>query len=268
MEFNKIYNVDCLEFMKGMESNSIDLTVTSPPYDNLRIYNNSSKWDFEIFKKIASELFRITKIGGVVVWVVGDATINGSESGTSFKQALFFKELGFNLHDTMIYLKKGVVFPDSVRYYNAFEYMFIFSKGSPKTFNPICDKENTTHGDKIHGTGRQKDGTLKKSNGSKIGRLVKEFSVRYNYWFISSHQKGLQNQHPASFPYYLAFDHIVSWSNEFDLIFDPFLGSGTTAVACIDLKRKYLGCEIDKEYFEIAEKRIENQKKINKSKLF
>lgn len=268
MELNKIYNIDCLEFMKTLESDSIDLTVTSPPYDNLRIYNNSSKWDFEIFKKIASELFRITKIGGVVVWVVGDATINGSESGTSFKQALFFKELGFNIHDTMIYLKNSIAYPDNTRYYNAFEYMFIFSKGTPKTFNPICDKINSNAGQKIHGSERKKDGTLKDRNGTKKGRSVKDFSVRYNYWLVNTSDRGLQNQHPAVFPLQLATDHIISWSDENEIIFDPFLGSGTTAIACLNTNRNYIGCEIDKEYFEIAEKRIENQKKINKSKLF
>lgn len=268
MGINKIYNIDCLEFMKTLESNSVDLIVTSPPYDNLRTYNNSSKWDFEIFKKIAAEIFRVVKVGGVVVWVVGDATIDGSESGTSFKQALFFKELGFNIHDTMIYLKNGIAYPETNRYYNAFEYMFIFSKGKPKTFNPICDKKNSNVGQKVHGSERKENGELKKKNGAKIGRVVKEFSVRYNYWFISSSDKGMQNEHPATFPLQLANDHIISWSDENDVIFDPFLGSGTTAIACLNTNRNYIGCEIDKEYFEIAEKRIENQKKINKSKLF
>src|SRR5690554_7883067 len=151
MELNQIINGDCLEHMKDMPDNYIDLTVTSPPYDNLRTYNGF----FFDFEEIAKELFRITKPGGVVVWVVGDATIKGSETGTSFRQALYFKEIGFNLHDTMIYLKDGFSFPESNRYPNVFEYMFVFSKNKPKTFNPIKDRLNKNRGKKITGTDRQ-----------------------------------------------------------------------------------------------------------------
>lgn len=266
MELNKIYNIDCLDFMKGLESDSIDLTVTSPPYDNLRIYNNSSKWDFEIFKKIASELFRITKIGGVVVWVVGDATINGSESGTSFKQALFFKELGFNIHDTMIYHKTNAPLSHP-RYEQEFEYMFILCKGEIKKFNGIKDKKNKYAGDVVGGTKRDcKTDKTRQLSGNKKGKLISEYGLRGNVWYIPN--CGNRSGHPAIFPLQLATDHIISWSDENDIIFDPFLGSGTTAIACLNTNRNYIGCEIDKEYFEIAEKRIENQKKINKSKLF
>ena len=137
IELNKIYNEDCLEGMKRIPDKSVDLKVTSPPYDNLRNYNGFS-WDFE---GVANELYRVTKDGGIVVWIVGDGTINGSESGTSFKQALYFKEIGFNLHDTMIWSKGSLAFPDKTRYYQVFEYMFIFSKGKIKTFNPIDDRK-------------------------------------------------------------------------------------------------------------------------------
>ena len=136
MEINKIYCADNVIFMKeNIPSNFIDLTVTSPPYDNLRAYNGYS-WDFE---SVAQELYRITKDGGVVVWVVGDATIKGSETGTSFKQALYFKEIGFKLHDTMIYQSDKPPLTHN-RYEQKFEYMFVFSKGRPKTFNPIMEK--------------------------------------------------------------------------------------------------------------------------------
>ena len=133
MEINKIYNENCLDTMARMEDNFIDLTVTSPPYDNLREYNGYS-FDFE---NIAKELYRVTKVGGVVVWIVGDATKNGNEYGTSFKQALFFKECGFNLHDTMIYRKLNYLPITTNRYEPQFEYMFILSKSKLKTFNPI-----------------------------------------------------------------------------------------------------------------------------------
>ena len=181
----KIYNADCLESMKTMNDECIDLTVTSPPYDNLRTYNGYT-FDFE---EIAKELFRITKKGGVVVWVVGDATINGSETGTSFRQALYFKEIGFNLHDTMIYLKNQLAFPDSTRYYNAFEYMFVFSKGMLKTFNPIRDRKNISVGRNVNGNERTKSGTLRKQRAC-AGNIIKEYGVRWNYWLMYNQKRG------------------------------------------------------------------------------
>ena len=266
MQTNIIYNSDCLEIMKAMPDNSVDLVVTSPPYDNLRTYNNSSKWNFDIFKSIANELYRILKNGGVVVWIVGDATINGSESGTSFKQALFFKELGFNLHDTMIYHKTNAPLSHP-RYEQEFEYMFIFCKGEIKKFNGIKDKKNKYAGDVVGGTKRDcKTDKTRQLSGNKKGKLINEYGLRGNVWYIPN--RGNRSGHPAVFPLQLAIDHIVSWSDENDIVFDPFLGSGTTAIACLNLNRRYIGCEIDKEYFDIATKRIETVKKINKSKLF
>jgi DNA modification methylase len=255
----KLLKGNCLELMKIINNLSIDLTVTSPPYDNLRTYNGvGDSWSFDKFKGIAKELYRVTKNGGVVVWVVGDATLKGSETGTSFKQALYFKECGFNLHDTMIYQKDNCPFPSSNRYYANFEYMFIFSKGTPKTFNPIIDRKNKTFGRKITGTNRQKDGTTKtiKNKGNKI----KEFGVRFNNWLISDGKR--QNKHPAVFPEQLANDHILSWSNENDTILDPFMGSGTTGKMAIINKRNFIGIEMDAGYFDIATKRINNKPEI------
>lgn len=251
---------DCLELMKELPDKSIDLTVTSPPYDNLRSYKGYS---FD-FKNIAKELYRITKPGGVIVWVVGDQTINGSETGTSFKQALYFKEIGFNLHDTMIYDKGNCPFPEKTRYYNCFEYMFIFSKGKPKTFNPIQDRKNKCGGEKIQFTTlRQKNGKLKKTSAeiNNTGRTIKEFGYRFNIWQISpgkgkSTLDGYAYLHPAIFPEKLAEDHIISWSNEGDIVFDPFLGSGTTAKMAVLNNRHYIGFEISEEYFDIACKRL------------
>jgi site-specific DNA-methyltransferase (adenine-specific) len=243
-----IHNEDCLETMARLEPGSIDLTVTSPPYDNLRLYNGYS-FDFEA---VAKELYRITKDGGVVVWVVGDATVDGSETGTSFRQALFFKEIGFNLHDTMIYQKHNFSNPSSNRYHQIFEYMFVLSKGKPKTFNALKDRPNVEAG-KIgswgKNTSRQVDGTMVE----RKRKVNTEFGMRYNIWRIKTEMKPL---HPAPFPEELARDHVLSWSNPGDVVYDPFMGSGTTAKVAIETDRKYLGSEISSEYWEIAQKRI------------
>lgn len=256
---------DCVDVMSTMPDNSIDLTVTSPPYDNLRSYTGESVWSFDLFQKVAKELFRITKQGGVVVWVVGDATINGSETGTSFKQALYFKEIGFNLHDTMIYLKNQLAFPDSTRYYNAFEYMFIFSKGKIRTFNPIRDRKNVSVGRDVHGCEREKDGTLRKKRAC-AGNIIKETGVRWNYWLMYNQKRGIETKHPAIFPEQLANDHIISWSNPNDLVFDPFMGSGTTGKMAILNGRNFIGIEISPEYFEIAKKRVDVAHKMEETK--
>ncbi len=248
MEINKIHNENCLETMARMEDNFIDLTVTSPPYDNLRTYNGYS-FDFE---SIAKELYRVTKDCGVVVWVVGDATIKGSETGTSFKQALFFKECGFNLHDTMIYKKKSCYAhdPRNKRYKSYFEYMFILSKGKPKTYNEIKDVPNKHAGKVLKGTG----GRDKNGNKRKLKEMViSDFQARPNIWEIASSGRS---KHPAIFPEKLANDHIISWSNEGDLVYDCFMGSGTTAKMAKLNNRNYIGSEISEEYCNIANERL------------
>lgn len=250
MEINKIYNEDCLETMKKMPDNFIDLTVTSPPYDNLRDYNGYS-FNFE---SVAKELFRVTKNGGVVVWVVGDATINGSETGTSFKQALYFKEIGFNLHDTMIYETDKAPNATGKRYQTSFEYMFVLSKGPLKTFNPIKQKRKWIDRRKRKCFNRQKNGEFKQGNLSYSENVLVN-----NVWYYTSGAGLTTNDkimHPATFPDKLASDHIYSWSNENDLIYDPFMGSGTTAKMAHIYKRRWLGSEISKEYVEIANKRL------------
>ena len=253
MEINKIYNEDCLETMARMPDNFIDLTVTSPPYDNLRTYNGYS-FDFE---NVAKELFRVTKPGGVVVWVVGDATIKGSETGTSFRQALYFKEQGFNLHDTMIYSKgaQGGAKGSCYCYTQSFEYMFIFSKGKIKTSNLLKDREN-----KYQKNGKS---TMRRSNGETVGFIAKpnKFSKRTNVWelrggFMVGSADKISFEHPATFPEQLANDHILSWSNEGDLVYDPFMGSGTTAKMSILNNRNWIGSEISSEYCNIIEERI------------
>ena len=233
IEVNKLYNEDCLLTMVNMDDNSVDMVLTSPPYDDLRTYNkhltgNRTEYNGYSFpfEQIAQELFRVVKKGGVVVWVVGDATNKGSETGTSFRQALYFKECGFDLYDTMIYQKTGTPFPQKDRYNQTFEYMFVFSKGKPKTFNPI-----------------------------------NEYGIENNIWLIKngmnkSTKDLVAFEHPAIFPEELALKHIISWSNKGDLIYDPFMGSGTTAKASIQLDRNWIGSELDNDYCTICEKRL------------
>ena len=262
IEVNKIYNIDCLEGMKQLEENSIDLIITSPPYDNLRDYNGYS-FDFE---NIAKEIFRVTKEGGVVVWVVCDSTIKGNETGTSFKQALYFKEIGFNLHDTMIYQKDNMAFPDKNRYFNSFEYMFVFSKGKPKSINLIMDRKNKWAGTKTHGTKRESNGNLTRRKSYNMG----DFGTRFNVWKYStglncSTKDKEAFKHPAIFPEKLAEDHIKSWSNEGDIVLDPMCGSGTTCKMAILNNRKFIGIDVSEEYVKIAEARIKpylEQKKL------
>ena len=244
---NKIHNMDCVEGMGMLPDNSIDLTVTSPPYDDLRTYNGF-EWDFEA---TAQELYRVTKQGGVVVWVVGDATVKGSETGTSFKQALYFKKVGFNLHDTMIYEKAQACFGSTLCYLQSFEYMFILSKGKPKTINFIRDRKNARSGEESMSVGGlSKDGKKAKRHR----KTMSEYGKRKNIWRYGV--GGGKTGHPAVFPEQLAADHILSWSNEGDVVLDPFMGSGTTAKMALLNKRKYIGFELSKEYCELAEKRL------------
>lgn len=250
MELDIIYNKDCLLGLRELENDCIDLTITSPPYDNLRTYNGYS-FDFE---NIAKELYRVTKPGGVVVWVVADATAKGSETGTSFKQALYFKEIGFNLHDTMIW-EKPSPYQHSNRYIQNFEYMFVFSKGKPKTTNLIRDRKNKWGGTQIHGTERQRNGDTKPLSIVQKSKCVKEYGARFNTWAISPNKRN-KTGHPATFPEQLARDHIISWSSEGDIILDPFMGSGTTAVVCKRTDRRYIGFEISQEYCDIANERL------------
>ena len=242
LEKNIIYNENCLDTMIKMPDNFVDLTVTSPPYDNLRTYDSYNKGCFN-FEKVACELYRVTKFGGVLVWVVGDATIKGSETGTSFRQALWFKDVcGFNLHDTMIYMKDGISFPDKNRYQQCFEYMFIFSKGEPKTKNLISDRKNKSFGRKVTGTDRDANGKTRKA--SCYGQQIKEYGIRWNIWQMNNTKNNGKRKHPAPFPEQLANDHIISWSNEEDLIYDPFMGSGTTAKMALLNNRDFIGSEI------------------------
>ena len=245
LQLNQFYIGEAVNFMKeNIPDNFVDLTVTSPPYDNLRKYKGF-EWDFEA---TAKELYRVTKKGGVVVWVVGDATIKGSETGTSFRQALYFKEIGFNLHDTMIYIKNGGLNSGSLKaYQQKFEYMFVFSKGTPKTVNLIKDRPNKYVEDRIKKK-KQKDGTYVEQHFK-----TEEYGTRYNYWIYDtgsgkSTKDKIAFNHPAIFPEKLAEDHIISWSNEGDIVFDPMCGAGTTCKMAWLNKRNFIGIDISEEY--------------------
>lgn len=248
MDFNKIYNMDCLHGMKQLDDCSIDLTVTSPPYDNLRTYDGF-EWDFE---GIAKELYRVTKDGGVVVWIVNDATVDGSETLSSFKQALFFKSIGFNVHDTMIWHKPGCFnFGSNYCYKQSFEYMFIFSKGRPKAINFIRDDKSKDGGLLSNGCSRKVDGSRPTVKDSFC---IAEYKKRENVWAINP--ATVNNGHPAVFPEQLAQDHILSWSNPGDVVLDPFMGSGTTAKMALLNDRQFIGFELSEKYHKIAEERI------------
>lgn len=251
---NDVYCGESIEFMrKNIPDKSIDMVLTSPPYDNLRDYNG---YEFN-YETMLSEIYRVLTDGGVCVWVVGDATMNGSETGTSFKQGLYAKEIGFNLHDTMIYAKNNPTPLTHNRYEQQVEYMFIFSKGKPKTFNPI-KKANIHAGKNKTGTHRLNGDSLKQMNKQE---KVKDFSIENNIWFYSVNKGSttkdvIAHKHPAIFPEQLAQDHILSWSNEGDIVLDPMCGSGTTCKMAKLNNRKFVGVDISEEYVNISKERI------------
>ncbi|MCL1863429.1 MAG: site-specific DNA-methyltransferase [Defluviitaleaceae bacterium] len=256
---NKIINADCATVLAEMPSDCIDLTVTSPPYDDLRDYGDTLQWDFLKFTRVADLLYKVTKPGGVIVWVVGDKVDDGNKSLTSYRHALYFQEIGFNVYDVIIYEKSGTGPPHKGRYFNAFEYMFVFSKSKPKTVNLLRDKPNKWAGASTFGnvTRREKDGSLT----SKGKKTIADMGIRTNIWKYNNGKgfaakDAIAHDHPAIFPEKLASDHILSWSNEGDVILDPFAGSGTTGKIAKQLRRKWLCIEINKDYCDIAEARI------------
>ena len=261
MEKNQIYLEDNLETLSKMSNDYYDMVITSPPYDDIRKYNGFS---FDI-DTLAPELYRTTKKGCVVVWVVNDQVIKGSESGTSFRQALKFMDAGFLLHDTMIYEKNSSSYPSSVksnRYTQIFEYMFVFSKGKPKTSNLICDKPNKWAGHTNWGKNTKRIGENEQL--VEVGNIkpVPDFSPRNNIWrYVNgggfASKDKIAHKHPAIFPEELVRDHLMTWTKEGDLVYDPFIGSGTVAKMCILLGRDYIGSEISQEYVDICNERIE-----------
>ena len=253
--------MDCVEGMKQLDPESIDLVVTSPPYDSLRTYNGFV-FDFE---SVANQLFRVVKDGGVVVWVVGDGTINGGETGTSFKQALKFIDIGFKLHDTMIYQKHNPT-PNTgngIRYQQSFEYMFVLSKGKPKIVHLLTEPRRNECGDRrtsrMIRRQRNVDGEFEEEHLYEIKQIVPKSNIwNYKVGLYNTTSDKIAFKHPAIFPEQLAVDHILSWSDENDIVLDPFMGSGTVAKACMITGRNYIGFEISEEYCEIAKQRLQN----------
>ena len=255
IEENKIFCGDCVEIMKQMPNEYVDMVLTSPPYDKIRNYHG---YNFDITKTV-EELYRILKKGGIIVWVVGDAVVKGNKTLTSFRQAILFQEHGFNVHDVMIYKKKNTPFMRSNAYTNCFEYMFVFSKGKPKTFNPITEKTKR-NGFEMLVCNKRPDGV-----NHKVLKELKTKTTKTNIWEYAVGLGGSTNdkiafRHPAIFPEKLAEDHILSWSNENDIIFDPFVGSGTTCKIAQKYNRKYIGCDISQEYVNIALERLQKSK--------
>lgn len=267
IDLNKVYCGDAAKILESFDSDSVDLIVTSPPYSNLRSYGGTLvEWNHDKFKEIANELNRVLKPGGVIVWVVGDKTDKGSETCIPFKQVLYFREIGLNLNDTMIFLKSNPM-PQvkQPRYRDCFEYMFVFSKGKPTTFNPIMRK--------CKESGKHYKSTVRVINTDNdrkdIDYFVSDETVEYNVWRMSVAQNKIlydlgdkKIKHPAVFPYEIPFRHIKSWTNEGDLVLDPFAGSGTTLLAAMDLKRNFIGIDSNEDYCKIADLRLKvNEKK-------
>ena len=255
----KLYNGDCIEVMQTMIEDGIkvDLTVTSPPYDSLRSYEDEVSWNFDKFKEVAQKLYEVTADGGVVIWVVNDQVRKGSETGTSFKQALYFKEIGFRLHDTMIFQKANYIPLTHNRYEQSFEYMFCFSKGKPKTFNPI--RIPCKHAGKVESYGSERRSLLDKNQAMRAPEgktYMATKDTKYHPNIFTYTLGGQKTGHPAVFPDKLAEDQIISWSNEGDLVFDPFMGSGTTGKMAILNNRNFIGVELVKNYYDISMKRI------------
>jgi site-specific DNA-methyltransferase (adenine-specific) len=249
---DKIICGNCVDLMKLMPSSIIDLVVTSPPYDNLRDYQG---YIFQ-FEEIAKELYRIIKKGGIVVWVVGDKIKNGDRTLTSFRHALYFQEIGFNVHDIMIYRKKNTPFMRSNAYTNCYEFMFVLAKGSPNTFNPLKTKTIRN--------GKEKLVANKKTDGinNKVWGELKTEKTLTNIWEYAVGLGGSTNdriafKHTAIFPEKLAEDHILSWSNKDDLVLDPMCGSGTTCKMAKVNGRKYIGMDISENYCMISNERLE-----------
>ena len=258
---NQIFHARSNELLKEFPDECIDLVVTSPPYDDLRDYNGEVAWDFDVFREIAKELYRVMKKGGVVVWVIGDKTVKGNKSSTSFRQALYFQEIGFDMYDVIIYEKAGSGPPHPNRYFNSFEYMFVLSKGKPKTVNILKDKPNKWAGHSTYGevTRREKDGSLTNKGKKTVG----QYGIRTNIWRYAngkgfSTKDDIAYEHPAIFPERLVRDHIASWSNQGDIVLDPFGGSGTTSKVAHLMGREWVLIDAVEKYCEIARRRMEN----------
>ncbi len=244
---------DAAEVLSSWEEPCIDLTVTSPPYDNLRNYNG---YKFDAGAML-SAIFKVTKQGGVCVWVVGEK-INGGRSLTSFDHAFMGRDVGWTVHDVMIYQKKNTPFMRSNGYTNCYELMIVFSNGKPKTFNRLMEPTRR-NGWETAVFGKGPDAVNRKRPVE-----LKTEKTRNNIWQYAVGLGGTTSdkiafQHPAVFPERLAEDHILSWSNPGDMVLDPMCGSGTTCKMAEMNGRKWVGIDMSPEYIDIARQRIPEQ---------
>lgn len=260
MQFGKIYHENCIDTLRRMPDDLIDMTITSPPYDDLRDYKG---YHFPV-EEIAAGLFQKTKSGGVVIWVVGDRTLNGGETLTSFQHAITFQKAGFKVHDTMIYAKNNPIPSDcGKRYRQCFEYMFCFSKGQPKTFNPITQtikQEKAFKSFRITKVGRNDlahDHVAPKER--KVDNIFYYGDTEVFYYNVgtSSSKDKVAFDHPAIFPEQLVEDQIKTWTDAGDLVYDCFMGSGTSAKIAHLTGRNWLGSEVSADYINIAQRRLE-----------
>lgn len=251
---NEIININCIDYMRQQPDESIDFVLTSPPYDTMRLYKRQVTWNFSVFKRVAKQLARCIKQGSTIVCVVGDETIDHNETGTSFRQALYFKECGLNLYDTMIFEKTNPMpgYRPSL-YRQCFEYIFVFCKGEMRVFNPLMVKTTTTAP-----TIYRKENKWSMENGKTTSGAVKRATpeMRYHNNIFRYGVGGVRVEHPATFPIQLAKDMIFTYTEEGQTVYDPFAGSGTTNLAAYELGRGCIGTEIVEDYAAMAQHRL------------
>ena len=248
----ELVNGDCAAVLPGLPP--ADLILTSPPYDGMREYGGyNGAFDFGA---IAAACVANLAPGGVLVWVVGDQIIDGGESGTSFRQALGFKALGLTLHQTLFFEAAHYRPIDKSRALRGVQYMFVFAKGSPMVANIPIDRPNVKAGMRVtrsYAPGKSLNGS--RNPASDRVKRIADFGRRGPIWRYAT-ECGSDMGHPAAFPYALASDHIVCWTNPGDLVIDPMVGSGTTLRAAADLGRRAIGIEINPEYCDLIRRRL------------
>lgn len=253
---NQVINTDNRKGLKSLPDDSIPLTVTSPPWDDVRIYGDGTltPWNANVFREVADQLWRVTAQGGVVCWHVGEQIQNGSESGTSSEQRLYFRDLGFRLWQTLI-VETMAGHTHKHRYGGAIQYIFVLTKGKPKTVNLLRDRPNK-HAGNVHGFFKR-DAHGKIHSQTQV--VVAEYGVRGPVWkyFPRKAKDEEARQHPAPMDETISRDLIRSFSEPGNLVLDPFAGSGTTLKWAMTFGRYYLGFEAVEEYFQLAKRRLE-----------
>lgn len=266
-KLNEVYCGDCVKLMKLLPDSTIDLVVTSPPYDKIRDYNGSIHFDLH---KTGQEIFRVLKSGGIAVMVIQDQTKNFGKSLTSFKTIIdWCDNIGFKLFETIIYRKNG---SEGVWWTKRFrvdhEYMPIFLKGKkPQYFNKEPLKIPSKHGGKVMtGSGSRKTNGETQKTVTRAINFKKCRGTIWNY-LMAGDKNPLKRKHPAVFPDKIPYDFIQCFCPEEGIVLDPFAGSGSTLVMAKKLRRSFIGFDIVPEYCELARERLKtefvNQDQIN-----